>query len=146
LTLASASGDNTIKLWNPQTQKLIATTLTGHSNAVNSVAWSPDGLTLASASNDKTIKLWNPPTQKAIVVTLTGPSGAVNSVAFSPDGKTFASASNDTTIQLWILDFDTLMKLGCESISDYLKNNPKVIAEDKQMCSDYLNQKSIKKD
>jgi WD40 repeat protein len=145
LTLASASGDNTIKLWNPQTQKLIAT-LTGHSNAVNSVAWSPDGLTLASASNDKTIKLWNPPTQKAIVVTLTGPSGAVNSVAFSPDGKTFASASNDTTIQLWILDFDTLMKLGCESISDYLKNNPKVIAEDKQMCSDYLNQKSIKKD
>jgi WD40 repeat protein len=32
-TLASASGDKTIKLWNLQTQKEIAT-LTGHSNLV----------------------------------------------------------------------------------------------------------------
>jgi hypothetical protein len=57
-----------------------------------------------------------------------------------------ASASADNTIRLWTWDFHKLMALGCESISDYLKNNPKVTAEDKQMCSDYLNQKSIKKD
>ncbi|MEG4840174.1 AAA-like domain-containing protein, partial [Microcoleus sp. B9-D4] len=51
LTLASASDDNSIKLWNMETQKPIAT-LTGHSNSVRSVAFSPDGLTLASASDD----------------------------------------------------------------------------------------------
>ncbi|NQE38019.1 AAA-like domain-containing protein [Microcoleus asticus] len=146
LTLASASADNTIKLWNLHLQTQIAiATLTGHSNSVNSVAFSPDRKTLASASYDKTIKLWNLQTQKPLA-TLTGHSDRVNSVTFSADGKTLASASADNTIKLWTWDFDKLMALGCESISDYLKNNPKATAEDKQMCSDYLNQKSIKND
>ncbi|MEG4110705.1 MULTISPECIES: WD40 domain-containing protein [unclassified Microcoleus] len=142
LTLASASFDNTIKLWHLQTQKPIAT-LTGHSNPVLSVAFSPDGLTLASASRDNTIKLWNLQTQKPIA-TLTGHSNEVWSVAFSPDGQTLASASFDNTIKLWIWDVDKLMALGCNWISDYLRTNPKVTAEDKQMCADYLNKESIK--
>jgi hypothetical protein len=100
-TLASASSDKTIKLWNLQTQKEIAT-LTGHSNSVNSIAFSPDGKTLASASSDKTIKLWNLQARKEIA-TLTGHSSQVWSVAFSPDGKTLASASLDQTIKLWNL-------------------------------------------
>ena len=57
-TLASASGDKTIKLWNRDTGKEI-TTLSGHSSSVYSVVFSPDGKTLASASGDNTIKLWN---------------------------------------------------------------------------------------
>ncbi|MEG5163507.1 AAA-like domain-containing protein, partial [Microcoleus sp. AT3-A2] len=100
-TLASVSYDNTIKLWNLQSQKPIAT-LTDHSDLVNSVAFSPDGKTLASASSDKTIKLWNLQTQKPIA-TLTDHSDLVNSVAFSPDGKTLASGSDDKTIKLWNL-------------------------------------------
>ncbi|MEG4984674.1 AAA-like domain-containing protein [Microcoleus sp. BR0-C5] len=141
-TLASASFDNTIKLWNVETQKPIAT-LTGHSDSVWSVAFSPDGLTLASASSDNTIKLWNVETQKPIA-TLTGHSDSVWSVAFRPDGLTLASASSDKTIKLWIWDFDKLMALGCNWISDYLRTNPKVTEEDKQMCADYLSQESIK--
>jgi len=142
LILASASSDNTIKLWNLETQKPIAT-LTGHSNKIRSVAFSPDGLTLASASRDNTIKLWNLETQKPIA-TLTGHSDSVWSVAFSPDGNTLASASFDKTIKLWIWDVDKLMAFGCNWIGDYLRTHPKVTAEDKQMCSDYLGQKSIK--
>ncbi|MEG4206870.1 hypothetical protein QUA20_23465, partial [Microcoleus sp. Pol7_A1] len=142
LTLASASSDHTIKLWHLQTQKPIAT-LTGHSNSALSVAFSPDGLTLASASSDHTIKLWNLQTQKPIA-TLTGHSDSIWSVAFSPDGLTLASASSDKIVKLWIWDVDKLMALGCNWISDYLRTNPKVTEEDKQMCSDYLNQESIK--
>ncbi|WP_459178365.1 WD40 repeat domain-containing protein, partial [Dulcicalothrix desertica] len=44
-TLASASADKTIKLWNISTGKLIST-LSGHTSTVFSVAFSPDGKTL----------------------------------------------------------------------------------------------------
>ncbi|MEH1869508.1 MAG: AAA-like domain-containing protein, partial [Nostoc sp.] len=101
-TLASASADTTIKLWNRDTGKEISP-LTGHSNLVNSVVFSPDGKTLASASADNTIKLWNRDTGKEIS-TLTGHSNEVRSVVFSPDGKTLASASRDNTIKLWNRD------------------------------------------
>jgi len=136
-TLASASADKTIKLWNLQTQKEMKT-LTGHTSTVYSVAFSPDGKTLASASADNTIKLWNLQTQKPIA-TLTGHSSWVYSVAFSPDGKTLASASADKTIKLWTWDFDRLMALGCNWISDYLRTNPKATEEYKPICSDYVN-------
>ncbi|MEH2323481.1 MAG: AAA-like domain-containing protein, partial [Nostoc sp.] len=101
-TLASASADKTIKLWNRDTGKEIST-LSGHSSWVNSVVFSPDGKTLASASGDNTIKLWNRDTGKEIS-TLSGHSSWVNSVVFSPDGKTLASASGDNTIKLWNRD------------------------------------------
>ena len=98
-TIASASADKTVKLWNAVTGKEI-TTLKGHSNYVRSVAFSPDGKTIASASDDYTVKLWNPATGKEIT-TLKGHSDVVYSVAFSPDGKTIASASDDKTVKLW---------------------------------------------
>ncbi|MEH2102529.1 MAG: hypothetical protein V7K76_22815, partial [Nostoc sp.] len=56
-TIASASDDKTVKLWNLQGQEL--QTLKGHSSGVSSVAFSPNGKTIASASDDKTVKLWN---------------------------------------------------------------------------------------
>jgi WD40 repeat protein len=56
-TLASASADDTIRLWDLHTHQLFAV-LTGHTAAVDGVAFSSDGNTLASSSWDKTIRLW----------------------------------------------------------------------------------------
>ncbi|MFM5980965.1 MAG: protein kinase domain-containing protein [Sphaerospermopsis kisseleviana] len=82
-------------------------TLTGHSNLVTSVAYSPDGKTLASGG-DKTIKLWAVKTGN-LLQTFTGHSNLVTSVAYSPDGKTLARASNDNTIKLWAVKTGNLL-------------------------------------
>src|SRR5436309_2914659 len=75
-------------------------TLQGHTNTVNSVAWSPDGQTLASGSSDWTIHLWDVQTGQ-LRHKLQGHTDAVRSVAWSLDGQTLASGSVDNTIRLW---------------------------------------------
>ncbi len=57
-TLASASGDQTLRLWEVASGKELLT-LRGHEDGVIGVAFSPDGRTLASASWDKTLRLWD---------------------------------------------------------------------------------------
>jgi len=99
--LASASEDNTIRVWDVATGEETAT-LTGHSQGIQSVVFSPDGTRLASAGWDETIKLWELATGKEIA-TLTGHSQGILSVAFSPDGRRIASGSWDKTVKLWDL-------------------------------------------
>jgi WD40 repeat protein len=66
----------------------------GHSRAVNSVAYSPDGQLLVSGSSDLTIKLWRP--DGTFIRSLSAPYDIaaqvfdVRSGAVSPDGKLLA--------------------------------------------------------
>src|SRR5271155_4883348 len=55
--VASASGDNTVRLWDAGTGSC-RSTLDGHLSSVNAVAFSPDGKLVASASGDETVRLW----------------------------------------------------------------------------------------
>jgi WD40 repeat protein len=98
--LATAGGDNTVKLWHLHARELLCIPIK-HSAPVTAVAFSPDGQTLISGSYDKTIKLLNLDTKE--LQTLTGHLAAVTSVAFEPDGQTFASGSGDSTVNLWDL-------------------------------------------
>src|SRR5919199_148899 len=114
--IASASDDNTVKLWSIDGKLL--RTLKGHTNSlrdsftarVNSVSFSPDGKRIASASNDKTVKLWS--VDGTLLRTFTGHTNWVNSVRFSPDGQTIASASADNTIKLWSVNITPLKTLN----------------------------------
>ncbi len=98
-TLASGSGDGTVKLWDVGTRELIAT-LEEHATWVYSVAFSPDGIVLASGSGDGTVKLWDVASRRN-TATLAEHSDEVLAVAFSPDGTILASGSYDNTIKLW---------------------------------------------
>ncbi|MFH9005773.1 hypothetical protein ACH4E5_21405 [Streptomyces afghaniensis] len=106
-TLATASYDRTVRLWNttdPKRPKPLGKPLTGHTSWVSSAVFSPDGRTLASASDDGTIRLWDvtdPGRPKPLGKPLTGHDGTIYLVAFSPDGRTLASVGDDHTVRLW---------------------------------------------
>jgi hypothetical protein len=97
--IASASGDQTVKVWDVATGQEVRT-LTGHSSSVQGVAFSLDDSRIASASGDQTVKVWDVATRQP-VHTLEGHSGAVWGVAFSPDGSRIASASEDRSVKVW---------------------------------------------
>ena len=105
--LVSGSSDGAVRLWDAATLGEVAT-LRGHTGAVNSVLYSPDGALLASVGgfsgnrgwHDFTIRLWDAATLRE-VARLRGHTGGVYSLSFSPDGATLVSCSRDRTVRLW---------------------------------------------
>ena len=105
--LISGSNDKTLKIWNIDTGHIVST-LIGHTNAVTSVVFHPNGLYAISGSRDNTLIIWSMDSLEKIR-TLTGHTGHVNSVAFraaiKPDDENYvASGSNDGTMKLWPID------------------------------------------
>jgi len=86
-------------IWDVQTGSVIRT-FTGHTYAVTSVAFSPDGTKVLTGSGDCTAKLWDAATG-ACIRTFTGHTDSVYSVAFSPDGSKVLTGSVDNTAKLW---------------------------------------------
>ncbi|MGV9451237.1 nSTAND1 domain-containing NTPase [Streptomyces sp. NPDC003635] len=99
-TLASASADGTVRLWDTDTNE-VRTTFRSHE--VNAVAFHPEDHILATGSADKTIRLWDTDTGKTLT-TLKGHTDQVRTVAFHPKGHTLATGSADKTIRLWDTD------------------------------------------
>jgi len=107
--LASGSGtdkvfmnnipENLIKVWDFERGVAIAN-MTGHTDGVMEVKWSPDGSRLVSASDDKTMRMWNT-TDWSYMFTLRGLAGGVLAVDWSPDGTKLVSGSRDYKMALW---------------------------------------------
>lgn len=75
----------------------------GHSNDVNEVPFSPDGLILATASDDHTVGLWNINTGN-MSNRLRGHSDHVHTLMYSHAGSLIASGSNrdGNTVCVWV--------------------------------------------
>jgi WD40 repeat protein/transcriptional regulator with XRE-family HTH domain len=97
-TLASASWDCAIKLWNLESGALLWEGQ--HTSSVQCLAFAPDGRTLASGGDDATVRLWDAQSGTNLQA-LTGHSGPVFTLAWRPDGGLLASGSFDGQIRLW---------------------------------------------
>src|SRR5262249_51203430 len=101
-TLASASWDNTVKLWDlqaPQGDSLTERRSIPLTRHVQSIGFSPDGRLLAIGQSG--IALYDPDTGEPVHPFKQAPA-PVPSLAFSPDGRHLISAgASDPNVKVW---------------------------------------------
>ncbi|MBY0528318.1 MAG: sigma-70 family RNA polymerase sigma factor [Gemmataceae bacterium] len=118
-TLASASRDGTVRVWDIETGKeirrfgkvqgaaepkgddeLAMLFMAGNDSNAVGAAFSPDGSVLASSSGGNVIHLWDPATGKELRQ-IKAPNNRVASLTFSADSKMLASRGQDRVLHLW---------------------------------------------
>ncbi|HZF55699.1 MAG TPA: protein kinase [Polyangiaceae bacterium] len=99
-TLATASDDRTIRLWDMATGE--ARVLTGHTDEVWGVRFSPRGDLLASGGKDATTRIWDLKTGASRV--LTGHDLGVERLLFSGDGSSLATRDERGGLWLWSVE------------------------------------------
>jgi WD40 repeat protein len=102
--LSELAHPSLILRWRTQSESpALVQLLSGHQQAVSSVAVSPDGRYVVSGSLDQTVAVWDLATGTRIRW-LTGNQAAVNSVAVSPDGRRIILGCQDNTVTVWDLE------------------------------------------
>jgi len=69
-------------------------------NAIEALAFSPDGKTFVSGHRDSTLRLWKSETGRKAATVKDHKLGSIEGLAFSPDGKMLASSTMGGTILL----------------------------------------------
>ncbi|KAF7972844.1 hypothetical protein HWV62_439 [Athelia sp. TMB] len=112
LVASGLTGDHSVLLYNPYSSSPVDTSLRGHIDRIETVAFSPDSKTLLSGSQDCSLRLWNVATGQYLHV-MTGHINSVFAVAFAPslDCNLIASGSDDNTARLWSSDSGDILHI-----------------------------------
>lgn len=98
--IVTSGGDNTVKIWDASSGKLIGEPLQ-HEDGVWQAVFSPDGKKLVTVSSEEKVRIWDAVTGKQLNEPL--PIARIDSsnVLFRVDGNPIAVAYGETTVQVW---------------------------------------------
>jgi WD40 repeat protein len=85
--------------------------LTGHSNSVFTLTYSPCGKYLLSGSRDAHLKVWEVHRDYALAHSIVAHMYALNHIAYHPSGAWFATASMDKSLKVWDAQQFKLLKV-----------------------------------
>lgn len=108
-TIAIGTSDNNIYILDKNYQ--LVNTLTGHSNSVFIVKFSPDGKHLLSAGRDAHLKIWNTEKNFELQEDIVAHMFTINDIAYSPDGNYFVTCSMDKSVKVWDAKSFRLLKV-----------------------------------
>jgi len=105
--VVTASYDNTARIWDTESGKLIAE-LKGHTGWVVAASFSYDGRRALTAADDSTARVWDSESGR-LIVELKGHTDSVVTASFSYDGRHVVTASHDNTARIWDADSGKLI-------------------------------------
>ena len=97
--IISSSIDNTIKIWDAKTYKLIKT-ITGHTGPVRTAFFSSDDKYILSSSNDSTARIWDARNYKEIKK-FVGHNAIILSAKYDKTNERIVTSSSDGTVRVW---------------------------------------------
>lgn len=108
--LAIGLSDHTIKVLDLRNDFQPVANLTGHTNSVFALAYSPDENTLVSGARDARLKFWNT-ADYTLEETIVAHMYAINYLSFKEDGSLLVTCSMDKSIKVWDAGEKKLLKV-----------------------------------
>lgn len=102
---ASASRDQTLRVWNVSSQRLLSTTAL-RTDPTTALAWHPGDQFMVYGTNSGTLA-WLQPLSEQHLGLLEAHRRAISGLAFSPDGRTLYSSGLDGQVAIW--DFSPVL-------------------------------------
>ncbi len=96
--IAAGHREDSIVVWNLDTDELLTKPLIGHDGSINGIALSPNGVMVASVGDDRNAILWDTSSYGVANVFLTNTK--TETIAVSPDQKLLATGA-DGTLNVW---------------------------------------------